>query len=205
MKPFEIEAESFRIIDSEAGPHPFPPEEWPIVRRIVHTAADFDFIGSTVFSAGAVAAGLAALLRGEAVYCDTEMVRAGIGKARLAGHGSPLYCHIAEAEVAETALREGTTRSAVAVRKGVAQRCGIYLIGNAPTALFELLRLVAEGSARPSLVIGVPVGFVGAAEAKEALLASGLPCISCRGRKGGSAIAAAALNALLILAEEKGR
>lgn len=175
-----------------------------MVRRIIHTTADFDFARTTHFSPGAVTAGLAALRRGERVYCDTQMVRAGVNKSRLATFGGALHSHVADDDVAEAALREGTTRSAVAVRKGAAAGCGIYLIGNAPTALFELLGLAEGGKARPSLIVGVPVGFIGAVESKEALFASGLPFITCRGRKGGSAVAAAVFNALMILAGEEG-
>jgi precorrin-8X/cobalt-precorrin-8 methylmutase len=173
-----------------------------VVRRIIHTTGDFDFARTTHLSVGAVEGGIAALRRGEGIYCDTEMVRSGVSKPRLAAFGCDLRAHVADADVAAQAAAQGTTRSVLALRKGAASGCGIYLIGNAPTALFELLRLVEAGTLRPSLVVGVPVGFVGAAESKEALFASGLPHIVCRGRKGGSAIAAAVLNALMILAEE---
>lgn len=202
LEPQEIERRSFEIIDAEVGPHPFDARQWPVVRRIIHTTADFDFARSTVFSPGAVEAGIAALRRGEKVLCDTNMVRAGVNKARLAAFGAELVCHIADPVVATLAKAAGVTRSIMATRQGVAEGCGIFLIGNAPTALFELLSLVEEGKARPSLVVGVPVGFVGAEESKEALCGSGLPFITCRGRKGGSAIAAAILNALMLLAEE---
>lgn len=200
--PAAIEAESFRIIDAEAGPHSYDDRQWPVVRRIIHTTADFDFARVTSFSPGAIEAGIAALRRGEKVLCDTNMVRAGVSKPRLAEFGSELICHVADPEVARTARAEGVTRSLVAMRRGVAEGCRIFLIGNAPTALFELLALAEAGKVKPSLVVGVPVGFVGAAESKEALLASGLSFITCRGRKGGSAIAAAILNALMILAAE---
>lgn len=203
LDPLAIEAESFRIIDREAGPHGYDACQWPIVRRVIHTTADFDFLRTTCFSPGAVEAGIAALRRGEKVFCDTQMVSAGVNKGRLAAFGSTLHCHVADADVAAAAKSQGITRSMLAVRKGMAEGCGIYLIGNAPTALFELLRLAAAGQARPCLVVGVPVGFVGAEESKEALFASDLPHIVCRGRKGGSAIAAAILNALMLLAEEK--
>ncbi len=203
IEPSAIEARSFAIIDEEAGGHGFPPAEWQVVRRIVHTTADFDFLRTTIFSPGAVAAGRQALRQGQAVCCDTNMVLAGVNKTRLAAFGSAIRCHVADADVAAAAKAAGVTRSTLAVRKGVAAGSGIFLIGNAPTALFELLRLAREEGVRPALIVGVPVGFVGAAESKEALLASGLPFIACRGRKGGSAIAAAILNALLLLAEEK--
>jgi precorrin-8X/cobalt-precorrin-8 methylmutase len=203
LDPLEIERRSFAIIDAEVGPHGYDEQQWPIVRRIIHTTADFEFATVTCFSPGAVAAGVAALRRGEKVLCDTNMGMAGVNKVRLAGFGSEIVCHVADAEIAREARARGVTRSLLAMRRGVLDGCGIFLIGNAPTALFELLELVRSGQARPSLVVGVPVGFVGAAESKEALLAASLPFITCRGRKGGSAIAAAILNALMLLAEEE--
>ncbi len=202
IRPSEIEAKSFSIIDEEVGAHGFSELQWPVVRRIIHTTGDFDFARTTHLSPGAVEAGIAALRRGEGIYCDTQMVRSGVSKPRLAPFGCELHVHVADSDVAQQAAAQGTTRSVVALRKGAAARCGIYLIGNAPTALFELLRLADAGEVRPSLVVGVPVGFVGAVESKEALFASSLPYIVCRGRKGGSAIAAAVLNALMILAGE---
>jgi len=205
LDPAQIETRSFEIIDGEVGAHGYDARQWPVVRRIIHTTADFDFARSTVFSPGAVEAGIAALMRGEPILCDTNMVVAGVNKGRLATFGCELRCHVADAEVAEEARALGITRSIVATRKGVAGGCGIFLIGNAPTALFELLRLAEAGAVRPSLVVGVPVGFVGAEESKEALFAAQLPYIVCRGRKGGSAIAATVLNALMLLAEESCR
>lgn len=202
LDPAAIEAESFRIIDAEVGPHPYDDRQWPVVRRIIHTTADFDFAATTCFAPEAIEAGITALRRGAKVLCDTHMVLAGVNKARLAAFGSEIVCHVADPAITTAARAQGVTRSLLAMRKGVAEGCGIYLVGNAPTALFELLELARTGQARPALVIGVPVGFVGAAESKEALLASGLPFITCRGRKGGSAIAAAILNALMILAGE---
>jgi precorrin-8X/cobalt-precorrin-8 methylmutase len=204
VDPLEIERRSFAIIDAEVGAHPFDGRQWPVVRRIIHTTADFDFATITCFAPGVVPAAVAALRRGAKVLCDTEMVRAGVNKARLAGFGSEIVCHVADPDVASAASAAGVTRSLLAMRKGVEEGCTVFLVGNAPTALFELLRLARAGAVQPALVIGVPVGFVGAAEAKDALLASGLPYIACRGRKGGSAIAAAILNALLLLAGEGG-
>jgi precorrin-8X/cobalt-precorrin-8 methylmutase len=204
LDPLEIEQRSFAIIDAEVGPHHYDDSQWPIVRRIIHTTADFDFATATCFSPGAVDAGIAALRRGEKLVCDTNMVLAGVNKTRLAAFGSEIACHVADPEVARQARAAGVTRSLLATRRGVAEGCGIFLIGNAPTALFELLELARSGLARPALVVGVPVGFVGAAESKAALMASGLPFITCHGRKGGSAIAAAIANALMILAGEAG-
>jgi len=201
--PQAIEKESFAIIDAEAGAHHFDPRQWSIVRRVVHTTGDFDFVRNMHFSPGAVAAGIVALQSGAPVYCDTNMVRAGVNKPRLAAFGSELVCHVGDAEVAAEARAQGVTRSIVALRRGVEQGCRIFLIGNAPTALYELLDLCRAGKAQPALIVGAPVGFVGAAESKETLFQSGLAQIVCRGRKGGSAIAAAILNALVLLATEQ--
>ena len=200
--PQQIEVKSFAIIDAEVGEHRFSEQEWPIVRRIVHTSADYDFVMNTLISPGAVESALLAIREGCGIYCDTNMVLSGVNKSRLAAFGCSISCHVADADVAAQAKTEGVTRSIVALRKGVAEGCRIFLIGNAPTALYELLDLCRSGQVDPALVVGVPVGFVGAAESKEALAATDLPQITCRGRKGGSTIAAAIGNALLIMAEE---
>lgn len=203
LDPGQIERRSFEIIDEEVGVHGYDSLQWPLVRRIIHTTADFDFAGITDFAPGVIESAIAALRGGEGILCDTNMVLAGVSKPRLAAFGCPIHCHVADAQVAAQAKELGITRSILATRKGVEQGASIFLIGNAPTALFELLRLAEEGLVRPSLVVGVPVGFVGAEESKEALVRSGLPYIACRGRKGGSAIAATILNALMILAAER--
>ncbi|PLX78219.1 MAG: precorrin-8X methylmutase [Desulfuromonas sp.] len=200
--PQAIEQKSFEIIDAEVGEHCFSEQEWPIVRRIVHTTADFDFVANTLITDGAVAAALTVLQQGCAIYCDTNMVLSGVNKSRLTAFGCSISCHVGDTDVAEQAKAEGVTRSIVALRKGVAEGCRIFLIGNAPTALYELLQLCRDGKVEPALIVGAPVGFVGAAESKEELVASGLSQITCRGRKGGSAIAAAICNALLLLAEK---
>jgi precorrin-8X/cobalt-precorrin-8 methylmutase len=198
--PLAIERQSFATIDAEIGPHSFDAQQWPVVRRIIHTTADFQFAETTSFTAGVIGRTLAALRDGAKIYCDTNMVLAGVNKARLAKFGCSIACHVADPQVAEEAKAAGITRSIVALRKGVAEGAKIFLVGNAPTALFELLSLSDAGVVDPVLVVGVPVGFVGAVESKEALFASPLAHIVCRGRKGGSAIAAAILNQLLILA-----
>lgn len=207
MGPDEIEEESFRIIDAEAGGHSWTPAEWPVVRRVVHTSADFDYVRAMVISPRAVERGIDAIRLGRGIVTDTTMAAAGISKPRLARFGSPLACFVADPDVAHEAKEQGITRSILAMRKGGADPGnGIFVIGNAPTALFELLRLIREEGARPDLVIGLPVGFVGAAESKEELLRvaaeSGIPFITNRGRKGGSNVAAAVVNALLIMAEQ---
>jgi len=207
LRPEEIEAESFRIIDDEAGSHQWPPAQWQIVRRVIHTSADFDYCRTMLMSADAVAAGVAALKGGRGLVTDTTMALSGINKQKLALYGVAAACFVADAEVAVQAAQQGITRSIVAMRRAAADaKNGIFVIGNAPTALFELLRQVREEGQRPALVVGFPVGFVGAAESKEELVSVareyGVPFITARGRKGGSNVAAAVINALLILAGE---
>jgi precorrin-8X/cobalt-precorrin-8 methylmutase len=206
MRPEEIEAESFRIIDSEVGAHPWSPAEWPVVRRAIHTSADYDYARSMVFSTGAVAKGVDAMRRSRGIVTDTNMALAGIAKPRLERFGIRASCSVADPELAEAARAQGLTRSVLAMRKVAADPAnGIFVIGNAPTALFELMRLIAEGALRPDLIIGLPVGFVGASESKDRLIFEAtelkVPFITNRGRKGGSNVAASVVNALLILAE----
>lgn len=207
LRPEEIEAESFRIIDAEVGRHQWSASEWPVVRRAIHTTADFDYARTMAFSPAAVERGIAALRKGRGIVTDTTMALAGVNKRLLARFGVKAACYVADPNVAEDSAREGTTRSIMAVRKGVSEPSnGIFVIGNAPTALFELLRLVREEGLRPDLVIGLPVGFVGAEESKEELLREApihaVPFITNRGRKGGSNVAAAVVNALLLLADD---
>lgn len=207
LRPEEIEAESFRIIDAEVGPHHWSTAEWPVVRRAIHTSADFDYSRSMHFSPDAVARGVAALRQGHGIVTDTTMALAGISKPRLDSFSIASSCLVADPVVAKVAAKLGVTRSIVAMRTAAADPAnGIFVIGNAPTALFELLRLVREEGLRPALVVGLPVGFVGAAESKEELVreagAFGIPFITNQGRKGGSNVAAAVINALLIMAGE---
>jgi precorrin-8X/cobalt-precorrin-8 methylmutase len=207
LKPEEIEAESFRMIDAEAGPHGWSAAEWPVVRRVVHTSADFDYVRTMFFSPGAVAAAVDALKGGQGIVTDTTMALSGISKPRLAKFALPAACFVADAAVARDAAAAGVTRSIMAMRRATAEFAGgIFVIGNAPTALFELLRQVREEGVRPALIVGLPVGFVGAAESKEELIVTAteyaVPFITNRGRKGGSNVAAAVINALLLLATE---
>lgn len=207
MKPEEIEAESFRMIDEEVGPHPWGAAEWQIVRRAIHTSADFDYVHSITMSLDAVAKGVTALQAGNGIITDTTMALSGISRARLDPFGISVKCLVADPVVAKAAEKLGVTRSLMAMRTAAADPAnGIFVIGNAPTALFELLRLIREEGVRPALIIGLPVGFVGAAESKEELVRIadqyGIPYITNRGRKGGSNVAAAVMNALLILAAE---
>ena len=206
MRPEEIEAASFRIIDDEAGDHGWPMAEWQVVRRAIHTSADFEYAQSMILSDDVIEKALTALRSGAGIVTDTNMVLSGISKPRLTKLGCTISCHIADPDVASEAINEGVTRSIIAMRKGVANPDNrIFVIGNAPTALFELLRLVNIGAAKPALIIGLPVGFVGAEESKNAL-ASGthdIPFITNIGRKGGSNVAAAVVNALAILATQR--
>lgn len=207
LKPEEIESESFRIIEAEIGEHGWPEDEWQIVRRAIHTSADYEYARTMILSDGVVEKAVAAIRSGAAIVTDTTMALAGISKARLAPFGCRVTCHVADPDVAVAARQEGITRSVAAMRKAVADPANsIFVIGNAPTALFELLRLIKSGAVVPALVIGLPVGFVGAEESKNALAAAGcdypVPFITNIGRKGGSNVAAAVVNALAILAGE---
>jgi precorrin-8X/cobalt-precorrin-8 methylmutase len=205
MKPEDIETESFRIIDHEAGEHDWQEAEWQVVRRAVHTSADFEYIRTMVFSDGALDQAVAAIRNGAGIVTDTNMALSGISQARLVPFGCSVSCHVADSDVGALAKREGITRSVTAMRKSVNNtNHQIFVIGNAPTALFELLRLIQAGQVQPKLIIGLPVGFVGAEESKNALAATqhSVPFITNMGRKGGSNVAAAVMNALAILAAE---
>ncbi len=194
-----IEDASMRVIEDEIGPHNFDESEWPIVRRVIHTTADFDFAGKNtmLFSKNAIRDGTSALEGGCSIVADVSGVVGGMNKQNPKSHGNEVVCRISDADVMERARREGKTRSQVCMRMSAGQiDGGIVAVGNAPTALLEVLRMMGEGAARPALVIGIPVGFIRAAESKEELVSSGAEYISNRGRKGGSAVAAAIINAL---------
>lgn len=202
MKPEEIERQSFETIDREAGPHRFSAEQWTIVRRMIHTSADFEYRDSTRFHPDAIGAGIQAIRSGCNIITDTNMARTGIQKKALASFGARVACRIADPAVAEKAAAAGGTRAEVAVEMAMAEmENGIYVIGNAPTALLRLIELVKGKKAQPALIIGLPVGFVNAAESKAALVEIDTPYITNAGRKGGSNVAASVVNALLILAQ----
>ena len=204
MKPHEIEAKSFAIIDAEAGPHNFAPDEWKIVRRMIHTTADFQYMQMVRISNNAVAAGINAIRNGCTVITDTNMAKTGIRKDLLAGFGSRCECLMADPRVAEQATERGVTRARVAVEKAAhMMENGIYVVGNAPTALLHLLDMINNKAANPALVVGLPVGFVNAAESKAALVETKIPYISNVGRKGGSNVAASVINALALIAKDK--
>lgn len=201
-----IEHDSFAVIDREAGPHAYDAEQWPIVRRMIHANADFDFNGLTRFHPNAVQAALAAIRsRRSRVVADVEMICVGLSAPRLSHFGMATHQFIADADVIAAARTDDTTRAVQAMRK--AYKLGllngaIVGIGNAPTALIELVRLIRDHHARPALVVGMPVGFVSAAESKALMSeVAEVPWIVIDGRKGGSTLVVAAIHALLGLAE----
>lgn len=196
--PGEIYRRSFAAIRAEADLAAVPADLTDLALRIVHATGMPEILAELAWSEGAGSAGRAALAAGAPVLCDAGMVAQGVIRARLPA-GNPVICTLDEPGVAAAAERSGTTRSAAAVELWRPHLAGaVVAIGNAPTALFRLLEILAEGAGRPALVLGFPVGFIGAAESKQALIANplGLPHVALRGRKGGSAMAAAAVNAL---------
>ncbi len=198
--PHEIEKRSFAILSKELERmgKKIPKEQEGIVKRVIHTSADFEYADTMTFSEGAVAIAKELLLGGADIVTDTNMAFAGINKRVLESFGGKAHCFMADEEVAGLAKERGVTRASVSME--FAARLGkktIYVVGNAPTALIRLYEMMQEGSYRPDFVIGVPVGFVNVVAAKELILKSGVPCIINRGRKGGSNIAAAICNALL--------
>ena len=201
VAPAEIEARSMEIIQLELGERTFPPEILPVVKRVIHTTADFDYAGNLVFSPGAVEKGVAALKAGCALVTDTQMARAGVNKRVLEKFGGEALCFMSDPEVAAEAKARGVTRAAVSMERAARlDRPLILALGNAPTALVRACELLEAGELRPALIIGVPVGFVNVVESKELLLTQDVPYIAARGRKGGSNVAAAICNALLYLA-----
>ena len=201
-----IEDESMEIIEREIGPHPYTGHEWQIVRRIIHSTADFDFAGENgmVFHKDAVKNGLEALQNGKNIIIDVNGVIGLLNKKNLEEFKTNVICDISNPDVVREAMKLDRTRAQTAMRiRASEMNDGIIVIGNAPTALLEVIDMVKEKVARPKLVIGVPVGFVSAAESKELLQTIDLPYITNRGRKGGSPCAAAIINALFKILREK--
>lgn len=195
--PMEIEEESFARIGKELTVA-IPPEHERIVKRVIHCTADFEYADTLCFSPDVVPLALEALRSGCDIVTDTNMAKAGINKTILAQLGGQVHCFISDADVAEEAKARGTTRAEVSMEKAAKlEKPCIFAIGNAPTALLTLRRLLDEGRLHPALIIGVPVGFVNIIESKEEILSSQVPFIVARGRKGGSNVAAAIVNALL--------
>ena len=197
VKPREIEERSFAIISEELGARTFAPHTELIVKRCIHTSADFDYADNLCFSQDAAVKAMEAIQRG---VTDTNMVKAGINKVSLGKYGGSVHCFMADADVAEAARLHGTTRASESMKKAAAMgEPFLYAIGNAPTALVTLYDLMQEGQVKPELIIGVPVGFVNVVQSKELIMSSDVPYIVARGRKGGSNIAACIVNALLYM------
>lgn len=216
VRPADIEKRSFEIITEELGNRALIPGTEPIVKRCIHTSADFDYADNLVFSEHAVERALDAIRSGASIVTDTQMGRSGINKKRLARYGGEVYCFMSDEDVAEAAKRDGMTRAAASMDKAAAmyraaqeQKTAIctdrliFAIGNAPTALVRLYELIKEGALKPELIIGVPVGFVNVVQSKELILGlEDTPYIVARGRKGGSNIAACICNALLYMLDD---
>lgn len=203
--PEDIESRSFQIISQELGDKPFDPIEEPVIKRVIHTTADFDYYDNLVFSKDAVVKGMEALKRGAVIVSDTQMVRAGINKPTLEALGGEAQCFISHEEVVKRAKENGTTRSTASMDMAMEiKRPLILAIGNAPTALIRLYELIKEGRIKPELIIGVPVGFVNVVESKELIMALDVPYIVAKGRKGGSNVAAAICNAMLYQCKPRG-
>lgn len=197
-QPAEIEKRSFAIISGEMGDHGLDKKVLPIVQRVIHTTADFDYRHNLCFSENVVDLAHTALKSGVDIVTDTNMALAGINKVTLAKGGGQAYCFMADADVAERAQAAGVTRAAISMEKAAAlKKPLIFAIGNAPTALIKLDELIKRLEIKPVLIIGMPVGFVNVVESKELIMASGVPYIVAKGRKGGSNVAAAVVNALL--------
>ncbi len=202
IAPMDIERESFRIITEELGDRVIDPEKAPIVKRVIHTSADFDYADTLYFSENAVRLALDAIRGGAWIVTDTQMALAGINKRAAARFGCEAVCFMSDEDVAKRARDEGVTRARVSMDK--AADLGenvIFAIGNAPTALIRLRERIDAGY-RPKLIIGVPVGFVNVVASKEGIIETDVPCIVARGRKGGSNIAACIVNALLYMLDE---
>lgn len=206
VAPAEIEQRSMEIIASEMGTTSFTQEQLPIVKRCIHTSADFDYVKNLRFTAGAVEAGLAAIRAGCTIVTDTQMARSGINKKVLGKFGGQAVCFMSDEDVAAEAKARGETRATVSMERAAALKGPVILaIGNAPTALVRACELMEAGTFSPALVIGVPVGFVNVVESKELLASMPGEHIIAMGRKGGSNIAATICNAMLYMASGNAR
>jgi len=200
-----IEDESMEIIEREIGSHPYTDMEWPIVRRIIHATADFDFArkNKIIFHDDAITSGINALKNGCSIITDVNGVIGGLNKQNPKDFGNNIICNISDSSLAERAKQENKTRAQMSMRVAASKiNGGVVVIGNAPTALLEVIKMIREGVTKPALVIGIPVGFVSAAESKEELQTVDVPFITNTGRKGGSSCAASIVNALFKLLKE---
>ena len=196
--PQDIERRSMEIIAQELGDRRLDDANADVIKRVIHTTADFDYADTLCFSPSAVEKARAALQRGADIVTDTQMAKAGINKQRLGNLGGQVHCFMSDEDVANAAKEQGTTRAVASMDKALSlQKPLIFAVGNAPTALIRLYEHIQEERIRPELVIGVPVGFVNVVYAKELIMQADVPFIVARGRKGGSNVAAAIVNALL--------
>ncbi|WP_251860113.1 precorrin-8X methylmutase [Clostridium sp. Marseille-Q2269] len=198
-KPMDIEKRSFEIIEEEMGEHNFSEQELKIVKRVIHTTADFQYKDLIYIKEGAIEAAKEILKKGTKIYTDTNMALSGINKKTLKDLNSTVQCFVSREDVVSIAKDRGITRSMAAVELAAEEGIEFFVFGNAPTALYKLMELMKEGKANPKFIIGVPVGFVGAAESKKELEKLDIPFITIRGRKGGSNVAASIVNALMYM------
>ena len=204
VKPREIETRSFEIITQELGERKLPADQELIIKRCIHTSADFDYADNLCFSENAVKKAMDAIKGGACIVTDTQMAKSGINKRALARYGGEVFCFMSDEDVAAQAKENGTTRATASMDKAASLKQPlIFAIGNAPTALVRLYELIEERKIRPELIIGVPVGFVNVVQSKELIMQTDVPYIVARGRKGGSNIAACIVNALLYKINDK--
>lgn len=204
VKPRDIESRSFAIITEELGDKQLIPGTELIVKRCIHTSADFDYADNLTFSEDVVNKAIEAIKNGACIVTDTQMAKSGINKKALARYGGEVYCFMSDEDVAKEAKEKGSTRATVCMDKAAAMdKPLIFAIGNAPTALVRLYELITEGKLKPELIIGVPVGFVNVVQSKELIMETDAPYIVAKGRKGGSNIAACIVNALLYMIDDK--
>lgn len=202
--PRDIEKRSFEIITKELEGRIPEDEKAPVIKRVIHTSADFDYANTLCFSENVVENTLKAIKNGACIVTDTQMGKSGINKKSLAKFGGEVYCFMSDEDIAKTAKENGTTRATASMDKAsLLERQVIFAIGNAPTALVRLYELIQEGKINPALIIAVPVGFVNVVQSKELIMSLAVPYIVARGRKGGSNVAAAICNALLYMLDEE--
>lgn len=203
VEPREIERRSFEIITQELGDRSFSDNQELVVKRCIHTSADFDYADNLCFSEQAVQKAMDAIKKGACIVTDTQMAKSGINKRALARYGGEVYCFMSDEDVAAQAKKYGTTRATACIDKAVTlDKPLIFAVGNAPTALVRLYELIEEKKIKPELIIGVPVGFVNVVQSKELIMETDVPYIVARGRKGGSNIAACICNAILYLIDD---
>jgi precorrin-8X/cobalt-precorrin-8 methylmutase len=202
--PMDIEKRSFEIIGEEMGPHNFDDRELSIIKRVIHTTADFEYKDLLYMTDNAIDTALEILKKGTTIYTDTNMALSGINKRALEKLNCRVVCYVSEPEVAEIAKERGITRSMAAVEKAIEDGVEFFVFGNAPTALFKLKEFIESGKSKCKFIIGAPIGFVGAAESKEEIeKVKDMDMMTVRGRKGGSAVAAAIVNALMYMLVER--